>query len=283
MRHTTRHLLVLFVLLGAVLSACDDGTTAAPSTDSRDAPTSTSTTSTTAPPEPLRILLVNDDGMENPAIDVMVGLLLADEDIELTVIAPADERSGSSDQTTPGGAPYHRAATPGGVTGWAVDGFPADAVLVGLDELELDPHLVVSGVNPGQNVGPFAAVSGTVGVGRTAIRREIPALAVSAGLELDDEQYAFAADLALDWIVEHRDGLLGESHQTDTVTSINVPACPVAAMGELQAVPRALEFADGINPFESSCDQADPAPETDVAAIMAGYPSITQVPAELEP
>jgi 5'-nucleotidase len=197
------------------------------------------------------------------------------------VVAPAQERSGSSDRVTDGGAPYEKATTPGGVPGYAVDGFPADAVVVGLDELGLDPHLVLSGVNPGQNVGPIALASGTVGVGRTAIRRGVPALAVSAGLALDEEQFTFAAELAVDWIAEHRAALVAGTHQTDTVTSINVPACPVAAMGELQEVPRATEIPEGTNVFVSTCDLRDPAPATDVAALVAGYPAITQVPADL--
>jgi 5'-nucleotidase len=273
---------VLVVALAAVLAGCGGDEDPAILADSADTTaTTTPSTTTTAPPEPLRILLVNDDGMENPAIDVMVEELLAVDDVEVTVVAPAGERSGSSDQTTPGGAPYHRATTPGGIEGWAVDGFPADAVVVGLDELDFEPHLVLSGVNPGQNVGPFAAISGTVGVGRTAIRRQVPALAVSAGLQLDQEQFVYAARLALDWIAEHRDALLDGSHQTDTVTSINVPACPVDSMGPLQVVPRASELAEDVKPFESSCDQAVAAPETDVAAIVSGYPSISQVPADL--
>jgi 5'-nucleotidase len=267
----------LVVLLAVTaIAGCggDDSPDAAPTTTD-------ATTSSEAPPAPLRILLVNDDGIVNPAIDVMLGLLAADDDVEITVVAPAEERSGSSDRLTEGGAPYEKATTPGGVPGYAVDGFPADAVAVGLDELGLDPHLVLSGVNPGQNAGPIAPVSGTVGVGRTAIRRGVPALAVSAGLELDEEQFAFAAELAADWIADHRAALLAGTHQTDTVTSINVPACPVAAMGELQEVPRATEIPEGTNMFESRCDLSDPAPATDVAALLAGYPAITQVPADI--
>lgn len=236
---------------------------------------------TSGPAEPLEILLVNDDGIINPAIDVMLGILSEEPDLEITVVAPAEERSGSSDRLTEGGATYQEGTTPGGVSGYSVDGFPADAVVVGLEELDLDPDLVVSGVNPGQNIGPFAALSGTVGVGRTAIRRGVPALAVSAGLELDQEQFEFAAGLALDWIREHRDELVAGTAQTDTVTSINVPACPVAGMGELQEVPRAPEFPPGANPFASTCDLADPRPATDYAALAAGYPSITQVPADI--
>jgi 5'-nucleotidase len=274
-----RSALVLAVLAVAVVAGCggDDGDPdAAPkTTEAADSP------GTTAAPEPLRILLVNDDGIVNPAIDVMLALLAADDEVEITVVAPAEERSGSSDKVTVGGATYQESTTPGGVKGYAVNGYPADAVAVGLDELDLDPHLVVSGVNPGQNVGPLAAVSGTVGVGRTAIRRGVPALAVSAGLTFDEEQFAFAAGLARDWIGEHRTDLVAGSHQTDTVTSINVPACPVDEMGELQDVTRATELPEGVDVFASSCDLSDPAPATDIAALVVGFPSITQVPADL--
>jgi hypothetical protein len=104
---------------------------------------------------------------------------------------------------------------------------------------------------------------------------------VSAGRTFDEEQFAFAAGLAVDWIAEHRSALVAGTHQTDTVTSINVPACPAAAMGELQEVPRATEIADGTDVFVSRCDLSDPAPATDVAALVAGYPAITQVPADI--
>jgi 5'-nucleotidase len=249
-----------------------------------DAPVVTDAPATTEPAAPtaLRILLVNDDGVENPAIDFMLALLLSEPDVDVTVVAPAEERSGTSDSLTEGGVEYREATTPGGVPAYAVEGFPADSVIVALDELGLDPHLVLSGVNPGQNIGPFAALSGTVGVGRTAIRRGYPALAVSAGLQIDTEQFEFAANLALEWIRVHREALIAGTHQTDTVTSINVPACAVDLMGPLTEVPRATEFPEGANPFESTCDQSDPAPADDAIALIAGYPTITLIPPDLD-
>jgi len=51
-------------------------------------------------------------------------------------------------------------------------------------------------------------------------------------------------------------------------------------MGPIQEVPRATEMPEDGNAFDSTCDQADPAPANDVAAVMAGYPSLTQIPAE---
>jgi 5'-nucleotidase len=270
---------------GACSSSDDDSAESADVEETSTTTVAEETGCTTSETGPMRILLVNDDGMINPAIDVLIEALEGNEefDTEVTVVAPADERSGSSDKTTPEGATYEEATTPGGNEGYAVDGFPADAVIVALDQLQLDPQLVLSGINPGQNIGPFAEISGTVGVGRTAIRRDIPALAVSAGIELDQAQFDAAADLALDWIEENCEALVDGTAQSDTVTSINVPACPPAQMGELQAVERALEFPEfpeGQNAFTSSCDLSDPAPATDVAALIVGYPSITQVPAD---
>ena len=231
-------------------------------------------------------MLVNDDGVINPAIDVLIDRLAEEDDFELdvTVVAPAAERSGSSDTTTPGGATYAEATTPGGNAAYAVDGYPADAVIVALDDLGLEPHLVVSGINPGQNFGTFASLSGTVGAARTAIRRGVPALAVSAGPEYDQAQLEAGADLAAVWIEENCEALIARTHQTDTLASINIPACAPEQMGPLQEVPRALEMPalpEGESIFESTCDLADPAPANDVAAVRSGYPSLTQVEPEI--
>lgn len=236
---------------------------------------------TGASTEPLEILLANDDGIDNPAIDVLLGLLLEQPGIEVTVVAPDRQRSSSSDTLTDGEIGYQEAETPAGVPGWSEDGYPGDAVVVALDGLGLEPDLVVSGINLGPNVGPFAAESGTVGIGRTAIRLGIPALAVSAAAELDRDQFEFAAGLALDWITDHRDALLDGTEQTDTVTSINVPPCAVEEMGELLETELAAEFPADADPFTSSCDLSDPSPDDDYEALAAGYPSIAQVPADL--
>jgi 5'-nucleotidase len=234
------------------------------------------------PAEVLRILLANDDGIAHPGLDLMLRELVALDGVEVTVVAPAENMSGSSDQTTEGGAPHAPGATASGVEGTAVDGFPADAVHVALDELGLDPHLVVSGINDAQNHGPFVTISGTVGVARTAIRRDIPAIAISAGLEYDDAEFGVAAALVVDWVLEHRDALVTGTQTTDHAVSINVPTCPVEAMGELVEVPVAEDFLDGIGPYEFACDLGEDDPVHDHAALHAGYPTLTRVPADLE-
>lgn len=232
--------------------------------------------------EPLRVLLANDDGIDHPGLDLMARALQEMDDVEVTVVAPADNRSGSSDATTPGGAPHGPGETASGIEGTAVDGLPADTVAVALDELGIEPHVIVSGINDAQNIGPFAAASGTVGVVRTGIRRDVPGVAVSAGLEFDTDEFTVAADLVVAWLTDHRDELVTGTFPTDLAHSFNVPACPVESMGELVEVDLAPDFPeDHGSPFESDCAPGATTPADDVAALRAGHPSLTQVPAEL--
>lgn len=285
-------LLAVAAMLGPFTACADDSDDASQADDATTSSTAPPTTTTepagcTTEDMPLEIVLVNDDGIVNPAIDVMLEMLQSNDDLHLdiTLVAPADERSGTSDTTTPGGATYEEATSPGGAIGYSVNGYPADAVLVALGDLELMPHLVLSGINPGNNFGAFAPYSGTVGAARTAVRNGTPALAVSAGLQVDQAQYEVGADLALDWIIEHCEALMAREHQLDTVTSINIPDCAPDVMGPLQVVPRATEMPEipeGESIWLSRCDLAE-APANDVEAVRSGYAAITQVEVEFPP
>jgi 5'-nucleotidase len=260
------------VLLGACSS--DDGGGASTTT----APAETTTTVG----DPLQILVSDDDGIAAPGIDALVTELQKLPNVEIHVVAPAEDQSGSSDKTTPGGAPYADGKTASGVEGTAVDGFPADSIAVALDELKLTPDLVVSGVNRGQNVGPLASISGTVGVARTAARRGIPAVASSAGLDpLAD--YAAGAELVAEWITEHRSELEDGTAPTDSVTSFNVPGCEKGSPKGLVEVELGTEIGKDQNVFVNADCAAAPAaaPTTDVEAMVGGYLAVTQVPLDL--
>ncbi len=271
--HRTRTALALLTV--AVLAACGSGGgSASPGTTA-----STTTTSSAAAPEPLRVLVTNDDGIGAPGIDALVTALSAVDGLELDVVAPAENQSGTSDKTTPGGAAHRPAATASGFSGTAVEGFPADAVNVALDDLDLMPDLVVSGINRGQNLGPVAFVSGTVGAARTAARRGIPAVAGSAGTG-DDADYASAAALVVEWISAHRDALLAGTAATDTVTSFNVPDCSLGgSIKAVLAVPLATAVPDGVDHYHSNCALEPTTPPTDdIAALVAGHAAETLVP-----
>jgi 5'-nucleotidase len=258
------------VALAAAACSSDDG-----------GDTSETTATTEAAVEPITLLVTNDDGIGAPGIDALVAGLQGLEAVEIFVVAPAEDRTGTSDSTTPGGATSADAETLSGFEGTAVDGFPADTIDVALDDLGIEPDLVVSGINKGQNVGPLAYHSGTVGAGRAAVRRDIPAVAGSAGLG-DDADFEGATALVLDWITEHRDDLAGGAD--GAVVNINVPHCTAGSPRELLEVDLATVIPEGVNPFETDCS-VDPAstPTDDVAAMVAGHPALSMVPPEEPP
>lgn len=117
---------------------------------------------------PLRILITNDDGVGAPGIDAMVEGLRGDPRNDVTVCAPAEERSSTGDQTTPTPPPLQatETTTASGYPATAVDGFPADSVLYALENLYRDstPHVVLSGINAGQNVGDIKPGGSQIGI-----------------------------------------------------------------------------------------------------------------------
>ncbi|WP_017627292.1 5'/3'-nucleotidase SurE [Nocardiopsis chromatogenes] len=99
----------------------------------------------------------------------------------------------------------------------------------GLSELvgwDGDPDLMVSGVNSGPNLASQLLVSGTVGAALAAQRTGVPAVAVSAAIDLETggvppETYPVAADFAADLVARmHGAELL----TADYVVNVNHPA-----------------------------------------------------------
>jgi 5'-nucleotidase len=264
-------------VLGA---ACgDDGD------DDRSAATTTApaaandTTTTEAAVEPLRILVSNDDGYAAPGIAALVDALLALPNVEVVVVAPDGNRSGSGGQTTPGGTTGSEVTMANGHRAVAVTGFPADAVAHALDVLGEQPDLVVSGINEGQNLGPIVEISGTVGAARVAAQRGIPAVAVSQGLGTPEPDYAAGVAAVIDWIEEHRTDLAGATQ--GAVVNINVPTCGAGEPAEPVEVPTATD-ATGRNVVTADVDctlAAGVTPADDVDGFNAGYPVLSLVAA----
>ena len=258
------------------LAACSDDDGGGDSSDTTEADDTTTTTAV----EPLTIMVTNDDGIGHTGIDTLVTAIEELDDVEVVVVAPADDRTGSSDTMTEGGASYADATTISGHEGTAVDGFPADTVTVALDELGIEPDVVVSGINQGQNAGPLAYASGTVGAAREAIRRGVPAIAGSAGLQ-DDADFAGAAALLVAYIEEHRTELADGTASTDAVINFNVPDCTAGEPRELLEVPLATTIPEGVTPFTADCTlEPAEAPADDILGLAAGYAVVSPVPPE---
>jgi 5'-nucleotidase len=249
------------------------GATTAPTSS---APTTVAPPTTEAPVEPITVLVTNDDGIAAGGIDTVVTALSSLDWVEVVIVAPAENQSGTSDSTSPSTPPSSAATTASGVEGVAVQGFPADSVLLALDQLGVTPDLVVSGINAGQNIGPFVELSGTVGAARTAARRGIPAVAASAGLVTEGEpDYATVAELVLAWFADNQEALLDGTLPV-AVTNINAPTCaPGTAVRGVLEVPVAAAIPEGVDPFATDCASTVEAPADDVAAVVNGFASIS--------
>ena len=258
-------------------TAGDDGTTTAPPTSSGepDATSSTTTTTTTteAPAaEPLTIHVTNDDGVGAPGIGALVDALTARDDLEVVVVAPAENQSGSSDTTSDGAVTWAEATTAGGYPAVAVDGFPADSVNVALGELGILPDLVISGINEGQNVGPLIELSGTVGAARTAARAGYPALAASQGIG-EPSDFPTGVAVVLDWF-DQVVPALREGQVEPGVSSINVPTCETGTVRGLADVPPATDVEER-DIFAADCASTVDAPVDDIDALNHGFASLS--------
>ena len=148
-------------------------------------------------PATITVLVTNDDGVAGPGLDALVEALRTVKNTKVVVVAPATNQSGTDGKTTPGTLVTQPATTPSGYTATAVQGFPADTITAALDQLGVKPNVVMSGINPGQNVGSLTDLSGTVGAAKMAVKRGIPAVAFSQGAG-DAPQFDSSAKLALD-------------------------------------------------------------------------------------
>jgi 5'/3'-nucleotidase len=229
-------------------------------------------------PPTLRILVTNDDGVSAPGIDALVTALRKLDRVNVTVVAPATNQSGTSDRTTPGPLTASETTTASGYPAVAVQGYPADTVNFALDGgVPRTPHLVASGVNEGANLGPVVNVSGTVGAARTAVRRGVAGVAVSQGSgEGISPDYAAGAREVVRWVKEHRKALTKRNPATPTdVANINVPTCTTGKVRGLIEVPSATS---GDAATLSDCTSKQKKPPDDVVAFANGYAALSEVP-----
>lgn len=143
----------------------------------------------------MELLLTNDDGYGSPGLRALEAAL--EELEEVTVVAPTEDRSES------GRTCSERVRIERRDRGVAVSGTPVDCVIVGLEELDLDPDLVIAGCNNGANIGSGIGRSGTVGAAVEATFAGQAAMAVSLyvpkprwPLDPTVETYDFATRLA---------------------------------------------------------------------------------------
>ena len=250
--------------------------------------------------EVMRILVTNDDGIDSVGLHKLAAAMLPFG--EVVIVAPDSEYSGAGAAV---GALHlirpevHKVASPvPGTEAWSVDGPPALCVMFSrLGVFGGVPDLVVSGINPGANVGRAVYHSGTIGAALTARSGRISGIAISqdvAGGGFDgqsmDQMLALqkwdsaAAVAAL--VVE---GFIANWPDAPVVLNVNVPNLALGDIKgwrytEVAAVPPRTLVSATLEPKDGHADayrvtmqygESVTLPiETDGGAVTAGYVSI---------
>lgn len=247
----------------------------------------------------MRILVTNDDGIDSIGLHVLARAMKPLGDV--VIVAPDEEYSGYGAAI---GSIWlmkpevHKAHVDGIDEAWAVTGPPALCAMFARLGAFGDIDIVVSGINPGANVGRSVYHSGTVGACLTARNGGISGVAVSQSVDswgvegqameevLGNQQWQGAADVAAMVVGE----LLADLPESPVVVNINVPNRPAAEMEGWRrtdvgaAPPRSMARAtltpktghDGAFHVDWSWGDALQTPSSDdTGAVMDGYASIT--------
>jgi 5'-nucleotidase len=238
-------------------------------------------------------LLTNDDGIGAEGLHAMRRGLGEIDGIEVRVIAPDTNRSGTARSiTTRSPLWVEEIRFDDGDVGFATDGTPVDCVrFADLGLLGERPDMIVAGINHGSNLGDDVTYSGTVAAAFEGIVLGIPAVAVSQQSEAREMGFKFAREF--DFTVSARVAaevvrrLVDEPLPPGNLVNINCPAGVVNGI-ELTRLGKRLyddelklveEADDGrrryeIYGFEPSFEDE---PGTDLAAVARGRVSITPV------
>lgn len=155
-----------------------------------------------------RILVTNDDGYEAKGLLCLVEALKELEDVEVTVVAPANEKSACGHSLT-----LVRPLRFVGVDDNFFkldDGTPSDCVYLSLSAIYGDskPDLLVSGINRGSNMGEDITYSGTAAGAMEGVLHDIPSIAISQVMDFTnpDGDFTLAQETIKKLVLKIKDG-----------------------------------------------------------------------------
>lgn len=228
------------------------------------------------------ILLTNDDGIHALGLKTLAAALAGFADV--SIVAPSREQSGTAQALT---LRQPIVCNQIGDRQWAIDGTPADCVIVAMHKLlPQKPDLVISGINHGGNLGENVYYSGTVGAAREAALHHVPAVAMSLCSKTTSADFEPSARLAR----TAAELILKEGMPDQVLLNVNVPESwkgGVKFTRQSKKITR-NQLHEGKDPrgrayfwlSEQRIDQ-DVEADTDYAAIFAGAVSVT--PLHLDP
>jgi len=169
----------------------------------------------------MRVLLTNDDGIHAAGLKALYQELK--DDFEVHVVAPDSEMSAVGHAITLASPlRVQEVFRNGSFFGYGVKGTPADCVKIAVQELlETPPHMILSGINLGANVGVNVLYSGTVSAATEGAFLGIPSAAISLDTRTHPD-FRFAARFSREIIRFIQENGLKER----TALNVNIPALP---------------------------------------------------------
>lgn len=232
----------------------------------------------------INILVSNDDGVNAPGIIALSDALNAFA--KVLTVAPDRNCSGASNSLTLTNPLRINNLDNGYVS---VNGTPTDCVHLAIRQLcQVEPDIVISGINAGANMGDDTLYSGTVAAAMEGRFLGLPAVAISlVGKNL--QHYQSAADYAAR-IVKH---LLAHPIESNQILNVNVPDLPLDQIKGIKVTRLgARHKAEGMVKTQDPAGkdiywlgpvgaEQDAGEGTDFGAVADGYVSITPLTVDL--
>lgn len=232
----------------------------------------------------MKILVSNDDGYQSPGLVKLAEALSALG--EVLVVAPERDRSGASNSLTLD-VPLRASRMANGFI--RVDGTPTDCVHLALTGLsDVEPDIVVSGINHGPNLGDDVLYSGTVAAATEGRFLGLPAIAVSM-YSFEPRHLETGAAVAVQLVQRLREAPL----ESSIILNVNVPDLPLDQIKGFVATRLGHRHkAESVIPAQDprgrriywvgpAGPEQDAGPGTDFHAVRDGYVSITPLQVDL--
>jgi len=232
----------------------------------------------------MKILIVNDDGIQGAGLYKLAEVLSAEHDV--TVVAPHTQKSGFSHSLS-----FHKTITYAPfslglpVKSYSLTGTPCDCVKFAVDVLMKEdlPDLILCGINDDYNLGTDVVYSATVNAALEGALLGFPSIAVSIGREHSSD-FSYPAE----FVRKNLEALLSLERCDNICYSINFPS-------ERREEIKGVRFATlGLRKFSDRYElqehpdgsgylllgepiPLDNSPDSDVELIKEGYITVTPV------
>ncbi len=167
----------------------------------------------------MRILLTNDDGINADGLYELY--LCLSKKFDVTVCAPEAEQSAVGHAITLS-RPLRvkKIIKNKSFFGYAVNGTPADCVKIAVRcILKKKPHMIISGINHGPNLGSDIMYSGTVSAATEGTILGIPSMAISLAT-YENHNFSFGADFACKLATD----LEKKGIEKNVLLNVNIPS-----------------------------------------------------------